>query len=120
MGVTVERGSGASAFGNAGGPVWQAVLPSLNRYARVPVCGLIALYNGVPQTGRDWLGWPATDSDDTTFSLISSAVHTPEDSGNPMSSAVAADCRTVRCNRIHLPWLGLESGRPCGWSARSS
>src|SRR5712671_8246877 len=43
-------------FENAGGSVWQAVLPLLNRYARVPVCGLIALYNGVPQTGRDWLG----------------------------------------------------------------
>ena len=43
-------------FETAGGPVWQAVLPLLNRYARVPVCGLIALYNGVPQTGRDWLG----------------------------------------------------------------
>ena len=43
-------------FETAGGAVWQAVLPLLNRYARVPVCGLIALYNGVPQTGRDWLG----------------------------------------------------------------
>lgn len=43
-------------FENAGGSVWQAVLPLLNRYARVPLCGLIALYNGVPQTGRDWLG----------------------------------------------------------------
>src|SRR5258706_12720700 len=41
-------------FENAGGSVWQAVLPLLNRYARVPVCGLIALYNGVPQTGRAW------------------------------------------------------------------
>jgi NADPH-dependent curcumin reductase len=43
-------------FESAGGSVWQAVLPLLNRYARVPVCGLIALYNGAPQTGRDWLG----------------------------------------------------------------
>jgi hypothetical protein len=43
-------------FETAGGAVWQAVLPLLNRYARVPVCGLIALYNGVAQTGRDWLG----------------------------------------------------------------
>jgi NADPH-dependent curcumin reductase CurA len=34
---------------------WPAVLPLLNRYARVPVCGLIALYNGVSQAGRDWL-----------------------------------------------------------------
>jgi NADPH-dependent curcumin reductase len=33
-------------FENAGGAVWQAVLPLLNRYARVPVCGLIALYSG--------------------------------------------------------------------------
>ena len=43
-------------FENAGGSVWQAELPLLNRYARVPICGLIALYNGAPQTGRDWLG----------------------------------------------------------------
>ncbi|QDW38028.1 NADP-dependent oxidoreductase [Bradyrhizobium sp. KBS0727] len=33
-------------FENVGGPIWKAVLPLLNRYARVPVCGLIAHYNG--------------------------------------------------------------------------
>jgi NADPH-dependent curcumin reductase len=32
-------------FENVGGPIWDAVLPLLNRYARVPVCGLIAHYN---------------------------------------------------------------------------
>ena len=32
-------------FENVGGAVWQAVLPLLNRFARVPVCGLIAQYN---------------------------------------------------------------------------
>jgi NADPH-dependent curcumin reductase len=32
-------------FENVGGPIWDAVLPLLNRYARVPVCGLIAYYN---------------------------------------------------------------------------
>ncbi len=42
-------------FENAGGAIWPAVLPLLNRYARVPVCGLIALYNGVQQAGHDWL-----------------------------------------------------------------
>lgn len=45
-------------FENAGGTIWSAVLPLLNRYARVPVCGLVALYNGVQQAGRDW--WPDT------------------------------------------------------------
>ena len=30
---------------NVGGPVWDAVLPLLNNYARVPVCGLVAHYN---------------------------------------------------------------------------
>lgn len=35
-------------FENVGGAVWQAVLPLLNRFARVPVCGLISQYsNGV-------------------------------------------------------------------------
>lgn len=32
-------------FENVSGPVWQAVLPLLNLYARVPVCGLVAHYN---------------------------------------------------------------------------
>ncbi|MEI9967792.1 MAG: zinc-binding dehydrogenase [Terracidiphilus sp.] len=37
-------------FENVGGAVWQAVLPLLNRFARVPVCGLIAQYDGGPLT----------------------------------------------------------------------
>jgi NADPH-dependent curcumin reductase CurA len=32
-------------FENVGGPVWDAVLPLLNEFARVPVCGLVAHYN---------------------------------------------------------------------------
>ncbi len=32
-------------FENVGGAVWEAVLPRLNTYARVPVCGLVAGYN---------------------------------------------------------------------------
>jgi NADPH-dependent curcumin reductase len=32
-------------FENVGGPVFEAVLPLLNDFARVPVCGLIAHYN---------------------------------------------------------------------------
>jgi NADPH2:quinone reductase len=32
-------------FENVGGHVWDAVLPRLNTYARVPVCGLVASYN---------------------------------------------------------------------------
>ena len=43
-------------FENIGGAVWQAVLPLLNNYARVPVCGLVAQYNGVgPGDGIDRL-----------------------------------------------------------------
>jgi len=46
-------------FENVGGAVWQAVLPLLNTYARIPVSGLIAQYNGVgPGNGTDRL--PAT------------------------------------------------------------
>ncbi|MBW9114681.1 NADP-dependent oxidoreductase [Rhizobium cauense] len=33
-------------FENVGGPIWDAVFPLLNDFARVPVCGLIAHYNG--------------------------------------------------------------------------
>ena len=32
-------------FENVGGAVWHAVLPVLNNFARVPVCGLVANYN---------------------------------------------------------------------------
>ena len=46
-------------FENVGGAVWQAVLPLLNKFARVPVSGLIAQYNGVGKgDGTDRL--PAT------------------------------------------------------------
>src|SRR6266851_1412788 len=46
-------------FENVGGVLWQAVLPLLNTFARVPVCGLIAHYNGVDKgDGTDRL--PAT------------------------------------------------------------
>lgn len=44
-------------FENVGGAVWDAVLPLLNPFARVPVCGLIAQYNasGVDHGGQDRL-----------------------------------------------------------------
>jgi NADPH-dependent curcumin reductase CurA len=46
-------------FENVGGAVWQAVVPLLNQFARVPVCGLIAQYNASgPGDGPDRL--PAT------------------------------------------------------------
>lgn len=45
-------------FENVGGAVWDAVFPLLNRHARVPVCGLIAQYNGMDAHGPDRL--PAT------------------------------------------------------------
>jgi NADPH-dependent curcumin reductase CurA len=46
-------------FENVGGAVWQAVLPLLNTYARVPVCGLISQYSAAgPTAGPNLL--PAT------------------------------------------------------------
>src|SRR5438094_3371788 len=46
-------------FENVSGAIWQAVLPLLNRFARVPVCGLIAQYTGMEKgDGADRL--PAT------------------------------------------------------------
>jgi NADPH-dependent curcumin reductase CurA len=38
-------------FENVAGAVWQAVLPLLNTFARVPVCGLIAQYSGAGPSG---------------------------------------------------------------------
>lgn len=41
-------------FENVGGHVWDAVFPLLNKFARVPVCGLIAHYNDTdPRQGID-------------------------------------------------------------------
>src|SRR5271155_173497 len=37
-------------FENVGGAIWQAVLPLLNTFARVPVCGLVAEYSGEHET----------------------------------------------------------------------
>jgi NADPH-dependent curcumin reductase CurA len=55
-------------FENVGGAVWQAVLPLLNKFARVPVSGLIAQYNAVgPGDGTDRL--PATMREILTKSL---------------------------------------------------
>jgi NADPH-dependent curcumin reductase CurA len=46
-------------FENVGGAVWQALLPLLNQFARVPVSGLVAQYNAAgPGDGPDRL--PAT------------------------------------------------------------
>ena len=35
-------------FENVGGRVWDLVCPLLNSFARIPVCGLISQYNGLP------------------------------------------------------------------------
>jgi NADPH-dependent curcumin reductase CurA len=46
-------------FENVGGAVWQAVLPLLNVFARVPICGLISQYSATnPAAGFNLL--PAT------------------------------------------------------------
>jgi NADPH-dependent curcumin reductase len=43
-------------FENVGGAVWDAVLPLLNDFARIPVCGLIAQYTAsAPPPGPDRL-----------------------------------------------------------------
>jgi NADPH-dependent curcumin reductase CurA len=55
-------------FENVGGAVWQAVLPLLNRFARVPVCGLVAQYSAAGQpAGPNLL--PATLREVLTKSL---------------------------------------------------
>lgn len=47
-------------FENVGGHVWDAVLPRLNKFGRVPVCGLVAHYNGASTSDNYRL--PATMS----------------------------------------------------------
>ena len=39
-------------FESVGGSVWDAVLPLLNKFARVPLCGLIAQYGGGPAPSK--------------------------------------------------------------------
>jgi NADPH-dependent curcumin reductase CurA len=55
-------------FENVGGAVWQAVLPLLNTFARVPVCGLIAQYSAAGQAAGPNL-LPATMREVLTKSL---------------------------------------------------
>ena len=55
-------------FENVGGAVWQAVLPLLNKFARVPVSGLVAQYNAVGPSG-DTDRLPATMRQILTKSL---------------------------------------------------
>jgi NADPH-dependent curcumin reductase CurA len=45
-------------YENVGGAVWDAVLPLLNTFARVPVCGLVSQYNATGTGDSDRL--PAT------------------------------------------------------------
>ena len=59
-------------FENVGGAIWQAVLPLLNIFARVPVCGLIAQYNG-PSGGDGTDRLPATMREILSKSLTVSA-----------------------------------------------
>ncbi len=43
-------------FENVGGPVFEAVFPLLNNFARMPVCGLIAHYNDTQSASPKWAG----------------------------------------------------------------
>ena len=43
-------------FENVGGPVFEAVFPLLNFFARMPVCGLIAQYNDTQPVVPKWAG----------------------------------------------------------------
>lgn len=55
-------------FENVGGHVWDGVFPLLNQFARVPVCGLVAHYNGAGAAESDRL--PATMSTILRRSLL--------------------------------------------------
>jgi len=55
-------------FENVGGAIWQGVLPLLNKFARVPVCGIIAHYND-EKASADEDRLPATMREILTRSL---------------------------------------------------
>jgi len=54
-------------FENVGGQVWDAVKPLLNKFARVPVCGLVSHYNA---KGGDSGARAAIDLQDTLFKSL--------------------------------------------------
>lgn len=54
-------------FENVGGKVWDAVKPLLNKFARVPVCGLVAHYNN---KGGAKVDRAAIDLQDTLFKSL--------------------------------------------------
>jgi len=61
-------------FENVGGAIWQVVLPLLNKFARVPVSGLVAQYNGVGKgEGTDQL--PATTREILSKKLDCARLH---------------------------------------------
>src|SRR5699024_2380032 len=74
-------------YENVGGDVFNAVLPRLNTFARVPVCGLVANYNltelpeGPTARVRSWV----TSSRSRCWSEASSRPNSP--AGSPISSS---------------------------------
>ena len=56
-------------YENVGGAVWQAVLPLLRKFARVPVSGLVAQYNDAGPTSAAQDRLPATMREILTLSL---------------------------------------------------
>ena len=64
--------------------------------------------------------WATTGSIDTTLNLSVPPSRSRQDSGNPMSSAAASDCRSARCSRTHppAPRHGIDSSSD--WYVRSS
>ncbi len=97
-------------FENVGGAIWPAVLPLLSRFARVPLGGLIAQYNGIEKAqGRDQLD--ATMREVLTKSLtvrgFISADFFSEHYAQfvQIVSGAVADGR-VRYKRRHHRWAG--------------
>jgi NADPH-dependent curcumin reductase CurA len=61
LAASCPDGGSKSILRNVGGAIWQAVMPLLKGFARVPVCGLIARSSRWPQpAGRD----PARSAED--------------------------------------------------------
>jgi hypothetical protein len=74
------RGNACASCRRLSGAISQAVLPLLNTYARIPVSGLIAQYNGVgPGNGTDRL--PATTRETLSKSLTLRGFITSEFAG---------------------------------------
>jgi NADPH-dependent curcumin reductase CurA len=83
---------------NVDGLIWQAVLPLLNRFTRVPLCGLIAITTAPPVPSRIYYRQRCWRS--CAAACCSAAKSTPNLSPSTMTLSCERSAPRVRCGDI--------------------